>query len=745
MTRSTLFVLLLLTCFCASAQVRSEYVDVFANRTPLSREYYQKLVDSSDNFYFNGDYKRSLGVNIYLLKRALADNNPEYIYQGYRHLGYDYLALQDTLLAEESFTKSHKFAGLTANDSARAVSYMDLANFYSTLKADHAQALDYHNRSIELFEAINDSAGLAKAHYNTIITAMEADNYNKAYLHLIKTRDLTDHAHISLAVGLDILFAEYFTYREDYERVDLYSQKAIDRAKGDNLIQELESAYLLYSESLYAQERYVEAFEARKEYEKFLQQGLEQLTSSETEAISAKFQVSEYRKDKQAAELENRLQSEIVASKSRMNNVLIALSLVGITMMVILYLCHRKRKELVLLLKRKNKEYLKAMERAEKLAKSKSNFFSTVSHELRTPLYGVIGLSTILLEDKSLKKHEKNLKSLKFSADYLLALINDVLQINKIDSDNLDEETANFNICELLETITSSLEYMRIQNQNELRIDMADAVPTTVNGNAIRLSQILMNLVGNAIKFTENGVITISVRPVVLGEHNLRLHFAVKDTGIGIAREQQERIYDEFSQGSSIDYNYQGTGLGLPIVKKLLARSGSEIKLESTLGKGSTFSFELDFGRVAKAIEKPKNQVIDKRDLEGKKILIVEDNRINQIVTQKLLEKNGVKCFIAGNGLEAIERAGKGSFDLILMDINMPMMNGIEATREIRKFNTHVPILALTAVEVEELRSQIYEAGMDDIIVKPYDVTKFEQTILKNLIIKDGRPKLQAM
>lgn len=745
MIRSALIVLLLTTYFIAPAQVPDERNDGYMNRTSYSREYYLALIDSADNYYFNGDYKQSLGVNIHLLTSALAENNAEYIYTGYRHLGYDYLAIQDTVLAEESFIKSQRFASKTENDSARALSYMDLANFYSTLKGDQKTALKYHDQSIDLFEELADSANLAKAHYNTIITAMEADNYNKAYLHLIKAKRLLPFTRESFEIGLDILFAEFYFEKEDFASVDSFLSKAITEAKKQDLNVELESAYDLYSQSLYAQKRYQEAFDTRKEYEQYLQQGLEELSESEVETISAKFQVSEYRKDVKAAELENQLQAEIVASQGRLNTVLIILSIAGMTLMIVLFLAHRKRKELVSQLVKKNKEYLEAKERSEQMSRSKSNFFSTVSHELRTPLYGVIGLSTILLEDKSLKKHEKDLKSLKFSADYLLALINDVLQINKIDSDKLDDDKANFDLCELLRTIASSFEYMRLQHHNELVMDIGENVPRWVHGNAIRLSQILMNLVGNAIKFTENGTITIRVKVESETEEHTSLRFEVQDTGIGIAPEKQELIYDEFSQVNSKNYNYQGTGLGLPIVKKLLASSNSEIELESKLGQGSTFSFNLEFGRVEQEFNQPKASAINAQDLEGKKILIVEDNRINQIVTQKILEKNGVQCFIAGNGMEAIERVAKGSLDLILMDINMPVMDGIAASKEIRKFNTHVPIIALTAVEVEELRSKIYEAGMDDIIVKPYDASKFEQTILKNLRIKDGNQHLQAM
>jgi CheY-like chemotaxis protein len=242
-----------------------------------------------------------------------------------------------------------------------------------------------------------------------------------------------------------------------------------------------------------------------------------------------------------------------------------------------------------------------------------------------------------------------------------------------------------------------------------------------------------MNLIGNACKFTENGHIYISVETIRKDEDTVRLQFSIKDTGIGIAKERQEEIFDEFSQLDNQNYSYQGTGLGLPIVKKLLKLSNSDIQLESALGKGSRFTFTMPFEIADENIAQEKTFQLDTKLLSGKSILVVEDNRINQIVTRKILEKNEMRCTLAENGEEGVKAMEKEPFDMVLMDINMPVMNGIEATKAIRKFNTTTPIIALTAVEVTEMRKEIYAAGMEDIIVKPYDVRKFTQTLLKNL------------
>lgn len=698
---------------------------------------FQILLDSSNTFYNNGDYTKSLKLNILILNKAFKLKNPYFIHQGYRYLAYDYLYLNDTILAMDSFKKSENYAKLAKNDTATALTYMDLANVFAA-KENYKKAYSYFDRSINLFDKIKDTAGLVKAHYNLAITSMENDDYDKTYTHVLKAKSfIKDETHSSFLINLDNFLGEYYIYKKDYVNADEVLLKSIKNAKKDSLLVEIENAYFLYSESLFEQKRYKEAYEIFKIYDEYSDVNSGVFSSSETLSLTKKFQYEEYRKDIQAANLNNQLQAEIVKNKTNINFILIIVSAIFLIFLVALYSASIKRKKLVTELKIKNTEALRAKEESEKLSKAKVKFFSTVSHELRTPLYGVIGLSSVLLEDESLKNHKKDLKLLKFSADYLLALINDVLQINKIDSEKLDEDNSLFNLRELIETITSSFEYMRIQNDNHISINISDEIPELIKGNSVRLSQILMNLIGNACKFTENGNVYVNVELLSLKDKQASIKFTIKDTGIGIAKNKQESVFDEFSQIDSHNFQGNGSGLGLPIVKKLLALSNSEINLESELGKGATFTFTLTFDILDKIIQKVMPQEVDDSILKGVKVLIVEDNRINQIVTQKILENKDIICSIAENGEEAVSKIKTNQYDLVLMDINMPVKNGIEAAYEIREFNKTIPIIALTAVEIEEMRNNIYMSGMNDIIVKPYDITKFISCIIKNLSEKN--------
>jgi len=730
------FIFSLFVCvniWSADAQNASIEIDSLATSRTEDLSFFKKLLDSSNTFYNDGEYTKSMDLNIQILELAYKLDDPYFIHQGYRYLGYDYMMKSDTLLAVDSFKKSENYAIQSQNDTATAVTYMDLANIFA-FKQNYKKALIYHDKSIDYFKKIQDSASLAKAHYNTVFTAFDDEDYNKAFRHIYEAKRLIKFAdHKSFSIGIDNFFGYYYLKVGNYGLADKYLLKVIEEAKKEDIIIELENAYFSYSESLFLQKRYKEAYEALEVYQEYKDELYGTLINDESNTLTAKYQLEEYQKDIRNAKINNELQAEIVENKSRLNAFLLAVTAIFLMLLIALFSISRKRIKLVKALRIKNKEYLKAKEQTEKLSRAKNKFFSTVSHELRTPLYGVIGLSTILMEDKSLKKHKKDIKSLKFSADYLLALINDVLQINKIDSENLDHELTSFDLQELMGTIASSFEYMRIQNNNSMHIEISNKIPQLIKGNSIRLSQILMNLIGNACKFTEDGDVYIIAEECIKGNDTISIRFSIKDNGIGIAKEKQTIIFEEFSQLESNNYSYEGTGLGLPIVKKLLAASNSHIELVSEVGKGSVFSFVIEFDLVEHMINPVEPIELDAEILVGKKILIVEDNRINQIVTKKILEKNNIRCTVVENGEKAVNIVKERKFDLILMDINMPVKNGIEASKEIRIFNSTIPIIALTAVEIEELRNNIYLAGINDIIVKPYDVTKFIETIIKNI------------
>ncbi len=424
------------------------------------------------------------------------------------------------------------------------------------------------------------------------------------------------------------------------------------------------------------------------------------------------------------------------ANRSEIAVILISAFLIIISLLAVsLYRNNQIKLKTNELLHTKNSELQAARDEAVNAMEAKTNFLSTVSHELRTPLYAVTGLTHLLLEEDPNEHQIEHLKALKFSGDYLLNFINDILHINKIDADKLEPLIMEFNLKKVLKEVINSLEQSAKTNNNKLILDYDENIPSHLMSDPLKLSQIFINLIGNALKFTKNGEVSVKAKMVHKEEDEVTLYFEVRDNGIGISFEQQEKIFEGFEQGSiQINREYGGTGLGLTIVKSLLGLFNSNIKLTSDIGKGSSFYFELKL--------KSKDDIIDdipfevaKQDynLKGLHIMIVEDNKINQVITKKMLSKKEITSDIANNGTEAIELAHKNRYDAILMDIHMPGISGDEATIEIRKFDSKTPIIALTAISLDDSLESFYAAGCNDVITKPFRPEVFYRKIGENI------------
>lgn len=386
-------------------------------------------------------------------------------------------------------------------------------------------------------------------------------------------------------------------------------------------------------------------------------------------------------------------------------------------------------------LKEKNFELQIAKDNAEKASKARAEFLSTVSHELRTPLNAINGITHLLIEDNPKENQIHYLNSLKFSGNYLLTFINEILEINRIDSNNIEIEYIDFNIKQLLLDIQNSMQEIASKNNNKFTLEIDPDVPEILLSDPTKLSQIFINLINNALKFTKNGEVKVTAKLIETTEAYSRINFAISDTGIGIPLDKQESIFESFSQGSiEINRKYGGTGLGLTIVKKVVDLLGGEIHLTSEVGVGTTFDFELNLQHGTKEIVVEKEKLYSEDLLIGKKILVVEDNKINQMVTKKMLEKKGIICQIIDNGEDSVEMLSKeNDFDLVLMDVHLPGINGTIATQKIREYDTKMPIIALTAISLDENREILMSFGMTDVITKPFEPENFYKIIAANL------------
>ena len=383
-------------------------------------------------------------------------------------------------------------------------------------------------------------------------------------------------------------------------------------------------------------------------------------------------------------------------------------------------------------------ELTKAKDEAEKSMKAKEQFLSTMSHEIRTPLNAVIGMTHLLLQEDPRPDQTEYLKTLRFSAENLLVLINDILDFSKIEAGKVTFESINFNLKELISGIRQSLIYQAEEKGIRLKVRLDADLPEVLSGDPVRLNQILTNLVSNAIKFTNQGSVEIGVTLRSGSKETVLLDFQVTDTGIGIPTNQLAHIFESFMQASSdTTRKYGGTGLGLAITKRLLELQNSRIEVESQPGKGSRFFFTISF---SKGTELPGRgnaalPTLDPLGLQHVRLLLVEDNEVNQLVATKFLSKWGARIDYAVNGLVALEKIKTKQYDVVLMDLQMPEMDGYEATRAIRAlaepYFQQVPIIALTASAMLEVRDQVYVVGMNDYLSKPFNPNELYGKVAK--------------
>lgn len=391
----------------------------------------------------------------------------------------------------------------------------------------------------------------------------------------------------------------------------------------------------------------------------------------------------------------------------------------------------------------------KAKTKAEEATMAKAQFLSTMSHEIRTPMNAVIGLTNLLIEDNPKKNQIENLQALKFSGENLLTLINDILDFSKIEAGKIDLEKSEFQLRALISGIERTLGLYAAEKDIAFVCQTDPKIPERLLGDFTRISQVLNNLVSNAIKFTLDGSVTLTTKLVKVTPKEATVAFSVTDTGIGIPADKLDIIFDNFSQASAdTTRKFGGTGLGLAITKKLLEMHGSQIKVESKIDQGSTFSFVLTLQRALE-VQPPtgdQDSLTDKESftgLRGVNILVAEDNQMNVVVIRQYLKKWGIRFDIAENGRVAVEKAQAQSYDLILMDLQMPEMDGFTATVEIKKFAPDLPIIALTASAMLEVKDRVVEVGMCDYVPKPFVPSELYHKLMLHL--KRATPDTNAV
>lgn len=731
MSQIKYYIFVFLACFCSlifAQEASVEDEDILSLR--LNEHINQAKLDSDRGKYYSAKDNLVKALDIAV---TIDDKSS----QGKTHTK---IAKVQFLVGEEdqatiSLSKAIKIQREIDDYGSLAITYNIKGVILST-KQEYDKALVYFKSARNLFEQVDLEEYVSEVTLNEAKALIAQKNYEDAKSKLERTiiiaKKYDQKRRLSSAL---IQSGKVYSALHNTKIALAQTEEGLTIAQSQKLIENINEAFVTLSDIHEQNGSYKSAHEYIKKHIHLSDSILNVKRENITTSISGE-SISNY-KDAENAQL--KAQIDEVSAESAFTRITTILSIALITILSLLTLSLYKNNNIRLntntMLHKKNDELIVAKEKAELASKTKANFLSTVTHELRTPLYAVTGLTNMLLDEDPKEHQVPHLKSLKFSGDYLLTFINDILQINKIEANKVEIDPEHFNLKNKLENVISALSNSAKDQNTNIHLEYEKGLPETFVGDQLKISQILINLLGNAIKFTKDGDIWVRACKVDLKDNMYKLRFEIEDNGIGITKEKQDHMFESFSQGSlQINRKYGGTGLGLSIVKGLIQILKGTIHLKSELGKGTTFYFEIPL-EYDEVVDKTEVEEVNKAnkmeglDLSKVKILIVEDNKINQMITKKILNKMDLYCDVVDNGEAAVEQVQNTTYDVVLMDIHMPGISGLEATKIIRTFDKELTIFALTAVTLEDKMHEFGDAGFDDIISKPFKQEDFEDKL----------------
>ncbi|WP_296380750.1 ATP-binding protein [Winogradskyella sp.] len=735
MSQIKYYIFVFLACFCSlifAQQDGVEDTDMLALR--LQNHIDQAKLENDRGDYYNA--KDNLDKALVIAEKI--DNKSS---QGKIHtkIAKVQFLVNEQEQANVSLNKAIQLQRENDDFANLAITYNIKGVIHST-KEEYESALEYFNSAKNLFEQENLEEYISEVTLNEAKVYIALERYEEAKSQLEKTTIVAKKHEQRRRLSSALIQTGKVSSALNNDKLALsQAEEGLLIAQSYHITENINEAYLTLSDIHEKQGDYKNSYDYVKKHIKLSDSILNVKRENLAPGITGQY-INNY-KDAENAQL--LAQIEEVSAESNFTRITTILSIALITILSLLTLSLYKNNNIRLktnnMLHKKNDELIVAKEKAELASKTKANFLSTVTHELRTPLYAVTGLTNMLLDEGPKEHQVPHLKSLKFSGDYLLTFINDILQINKIEANKVELDPEQFNLKNKLENVISALSNSANDNDTQLHFDYENGLPESFIGDQLKISQILINLLGNAIKFTKDGDIWVRAYKVDQKDKTYTLRFEIEDNGIGITKEKQDHMFESFSQGSvQINRKYGGTGLGLSIVKGLIQILKGKIYLKSELGKGTTFFFELpleytDKVEKPKVVEVKKSNKMEDLDLSEIKILVVEDNKINQMITKKILNKMDLYCDVVDNGEAAVEQVKNTEYNIVLMDIHMPGISGLEATKIIRTFDKELTIFALTAVTLEDKMHEFDEAGFDDIISKPFKQEDFEKKLYQAL------------
>lgn len=704
----------IILCFFAFAATYAQEVD---------KDSIRKLNEEAFQLTRKFSFGKSLSYSYLAIQHSTNNNDYQSLASSYNTLGVTYHRMNYYNKAQKYYEKT-----LEIHEQFDDKRQIVLLNHYlakiSLDRKNYGDAEKYINIGYEVAKETNDIENRLVLDWITIELYQLENKYEEIIKHatemLERIKKASNKAFYTARKNyLGFVLGDAYYHLKDYDKAQVY----LERHTKDEYVHsnDLAVSYMQLSDIYKTKGETKKYKEAQIKYQQYLKKKLDVDHQRLKDELLMNYSLSKDKLKLDILEEKNQRQNAIVNRSRIIVAFIIILLLICLILVGLLIKTIYKNIKSNKLLRIKHNKLEEAKRKAEMTSKTKSNFFSMMSHELRTPLYAVTGITHLLLEENPQPSQKQYLKSLKFSGDHLLSLVNNILQANKLEDNTITIGASTFNLKTNIDNILKSFDLLIKERENELHIAYDKEIPELLVGDSLKISQILINLISNAIKFTKGGAIRLSVEKVEESLDDVLLHFCVQDTGIGIPKEKQEKVFEMFSQNyDAINEEYQGSGLGLSIVKKLLEVYNSDIKLESEVNKGTTFTFDIRFPKTTEGVNKIGEFDIDGVDFSHLKMLVVDDNRINQMLTKKILSTKNIATDIVASGAAAIEIVKQHDYDVILMDIHMPEMDGYQATKAIRQFNKEVPIIAFTAVSLDSSFHKIVDSGMNDMILKPF-------------------------
>ena len=711
---------------------------IFAQITVTNKEEAKKVLQKAIDDLNTLNCESSLNNAQKLLQYSLRNNDNSYAAKAYNIIGLNYEEFSDLKKALYYYKEGIKYAIKASDKQLLEYLYNNIGNLYFFGLDNPEKGLEYYFKCYKYSLKYADKLEIAFTELNIVAAYFRLEKFDAGKVYLDKILPtLKSENDFEMYITYHTLLGNYNSNKNKNAEAEKNYNLVLERLKENNIEFFKPNELEIYNE-IY------------KFYKKINNKGKALFFLEKHDKLQDELNLKERNKDVKIAgisidelEMNNKIQKVLSEKKVQDQKMIASSKLVkmslffaGVLLLFLIYMFknYLDYRKLNKKLFDSNEQLKIANIKSEEASLLKSQFLSNVSHELRTPLYGVIGMADIIESEHVELKKNKYFNALKFSSNYLLSLINDVLNVYKIEDAKFELIYDNVEIRKEISVIRESLGIIAKSNKNELNIEVSEAVPQFIKTDLTRFSQILINLISNSLKFTKKGVVSIKLQ--LLEEDTIqKIQIQIEDNGIGIPEEYLEKIFEKFVQVDvNLNEQYKGTGLGLSIVKRLVDLFKGDISVKSEINYGTIFTVKIPYIEADKdVILKQDTMSVSKSNKTHLKILIVEDNKINQMVTKKLLDKSNHACKIAENGLEAIAFVKKYNFDLILMDIHMPVLNGFEASKKIRELGVLTPIIALTASDKNEIINEMAINGINDVLVKPFEIKDLQIIIDKHV------------